>query len=146
MKKYSVREVSELLNIPKDTLRYYDKLGLVSPARGENRYRCYTDRDILDLQYIETFKYADFSLSEIRQFFDYMRSLDSAEDCDNIERLFEDKKEDYRQKIKTYQTMILLVDKMLGVKKEITSPDDIVKANELVTTVFKNIRGGKHEE
>lgn len=39
MKKYSIQQVSELLHMPKDTLRYYDKLELVSPSRGENRYR-----------------------------------------------------------------------------------------------------------
>lgn len=53
------QQASELLHMPKDTLRYYDKLGLVSPSRGENLYRCYTEQDILDLQYIETMKYAD---------------------------------------------------------------------------------------
>ncbi len=142
MKEYSIQQVSELLRMPKDTLRYYDKLKLVSPSRGENRYRYYTEQDILDLQYIETFKYADFTLAEIRQFFNYMRSLASAEDCDNIEQLFEDKKTEYTQKIKTYKTMVVLVDKMLNVKKEIASPDDIVKANELVVRVFQDIKGG----
>ena len=52
LKQYSIQQVSELLRIPKDTLRYYDKLGLVSPSRGENRYRYYIEQDILDLQYI----------------------------------------------------------------------------------------------
>jgi DNA-binding transcriptional MerR regulator len=117
MKQYSIRQASELLKMSKDTLRYYDKLGLVSPARGENRYRYYTEQDILYLQYIETFKYADFSLAEIRQIFNYMRALTSAKDCDNIEQLFEAKKAEYKQKIKTYKTMLLLVDKMLRVKK-----------------------------
>ena len=84
MKEYSIQQVSEVLQMPKDTLRYYDKLKLVSPSRGENRYRYYTERDILDLQYIETFKYADFSLAEIRLFFSFMRFLTSAEDCDSV--------------------------------------------------------------
>jgi Predicted transcriptional regulators len=149
MKNYSVHAVAKLLHMPKDTLRYYDKLGLVSPSRGENRYRYYTERDILDLQYIETFKYADFSLAEIRQFFNYMRSLASTEDCDNIELLFEDKKAEYKQKIKAYKTMILLIDKMLSVKKQIASPGDVIKANELVVRVFQEIReeqSGRNEK
>ena len=140
MKEFSVRQVSALLQIPKDTLRYYDKLQLVSPTRGENRYRYYTQQNMLDLQYIEILKYADFSLSEIRLFFNYMRSLASAEDCDNIEKLLADKKTVYLQKIKAYKAMIVLVDKMLAVKKQIASPDDVVMANELVTSVFQTIR------
>ncbi len=68
------------------------KLGLVSPTKCENRYRYYTDRDILDLQYIEAFKYADFTQGEINQFFDYKRSLESEEDCHNIELLLKQKR------------------------------------------------------
>ena len=141
MKEYSIKQVSELLQMPKDTLRYYDKLKMVSPSRGENRYRYYTERDILDLQYIETLKYADFSLAEIRLFLSFMRSLASAEGCDSIERLFEDKKAEYQQKIKTFKPMIVLVDRMLDVKKQIASPDDVIKANQLVVSVFNDIRG-----
>lgn len=146
MKKYSIQQVSELLHMPKDTLRYYDKLELVSPSRGENRYRYYTEKDILDLQYIETMKYADFTLAEIRQFFNYKRSLVSEEDCLNIERLFEDKKLEYKQKIKAYKAMVTLVDRMLHVKGQIESPDDMVKANELVVSMFQEIREGWHEK
>ena len=146
MKNYSIQQVSERLHIPKDTLRYYDKLKLVSPSRGENRYRYYTEQDILDLQYIETLKYADFTLAEIRQFFNYMRLPAIEDDCLQIERLLEDKKLDYKQKIKAYKTMLMLVDKMLLVKKQIGTPDDIVKANELVLNVFQNIKEGKYEK
>lgn len=37
-KLYSIQEVSRLLGIPKDTLRYYDPIGIVSPSREDNRY------------------------------------------------------------------------------------------------------------
>ncbi len=121
MNEYSIQQVSELLKISKDTLRYYDKLGLVTQTRGENRYRYYTERDIMDLQYIETFKYANFTLSEINQLFNYKRTLDSEEDCNNIQLLLEEKKVEYLQKIKTYKSMIQLVDKMINVKKDIAS-------------------------
>ena len=145
MKKSSIQQVSEFLHIPKDTLRYYDKLGLVSPSRGDNLYRYYTEQDILDLEYIETMKYADFTLAEIRQFFNYKRSLCSEGDCSNIQRLFEDKKFEYKQKIKAYKAMLALVDKILDIKSQIESPDDMIKANELVISVFQDIKGGRHE-
>jgi DNA-binding transcriptional MerR regulator len=134
------------LRIPKDTLRYYDRLGLVSPARGENRYRSYTEQDIVDLQYIETMKYADFTLAEIRQFFDYRRSLASEDDCVHIEQLFENKKREYAQKIKAYEAMASLVDRVLQVKCQIESPDDMAKMNELVARVFQEIQGRHDDE
>ena len=145
MKQYTVHQVSELLIMPKDTLRYYDKLGLVSPSRGENRYRTYSEQDILDLQYIETMKYADFSLAEIRQFFNYKRAY-SPNDCWDIQQLFEDKKLEYKQKVRTYKKMIELVDKILYIKSQIEDPDGMVQANELVVSVFEDIKGGRHEK
>ena len=91
-------------------------------------------------------KYSDFTLTEIRQFFKYMRSLASEDDCKNIEQMFEDKKLEYKQKIKTYKTMNALVDQILKVKNQIESPADLVKANELVVSVFDDIMGGLHEK
>ena len=141
LKEYSIQQVAEILHIPKDTLRYYDKLKLVSPSRGENRYRYYTEKDVLELKYIKTMKYADFTLAEIIQFFSYMRSLASEEDCSNIEQMLKNKKLEYKQKIKAYEAMETLVDKMIHVKNQIESPDDIVKANELIGSVCKNMKG-----
>ncbi|MDG0795177.1 MerR family transcriptional regulator [Cohnella ginsengisoli] len=73
---YSIRQVSNLLCIPKDSLRYYDKLGLVSPKRGENNYRYYDDQDLIDLRYIEVMKFCGFSLSEIHELFQLKRKPD----------------------------------------------------------------------
>ncbi|WP_297418946.1 MerR family transcriptional regulator [Clostridium sp.] len=62
MDTYSIQQVSDLLQIPKDALRYYDKLGLVCPNRSENRYRHYIEQDIIDLQYAEVMKFSGFTL------------------------------------------------------------------------------------
>ena len=144
MQYYSIQHTSELLEIPKDTLRYYDKLRLVSPSRNENSYRCYSEQDLLDLKYLEAMKYADFTLSEIRKFFAIQRALPSSEDCEIIERLFEDKKGGYRQKIKTYRAMIKLVDKILEEKNQTSQPDEMEKANELLISIFQEIRNVQH--
>lgn len=50
------------------TLRYYDKVGLLSPSGyTEAGYRLYTDTDFLRLQQILALKFLGFSLDEIRQ-------------------------------------------------------------------------------
>ncbi|GAC1398914.1 MAG: MerR family transcriptional regulator [Ktedonobacteraceae bacterium] len=50
------------------TLRYYDKVGLLSPsAYTESGYRLYTDTDFLRLQQILALKFLGFSLQEIQQ-------------------------------------------------------------------------------
>ncbi len=66
MNELTVSEVSRELNISKDTLRYYDKIGLVKALRKVNNYRYYTIEKFLSLKYIQVMKYAGFSLSEIK--------------------------------------------------------------------------------
>jgi DNA-binding transcriptional MerR regulator len=59
----SIGEVSRLLNIPKDTLRYFDKEGIVKAKKGNNNYRYYDDWDINFL--IEYKKYRGFGFNVI---------------------------------------------------------------------------------
>ena len=72
-KYYSIKEVSQILDIPKDTLRYYDRIGIVSPSRKHNSYRRYSRDDIIDLMNIQIMQYADFSLEEIKGKFQFHR-------------------------------------------------------------------------
>ncbi len=49
-------------------LRYYDRVGLLSPSRHtEAGYRLYAEEDLLTLQHILALKFLGFSLEEIRQ-------------------------------------------------------------------------------
>lgn len=42
MKEYSIRELSELLGISREMVRYYEKCGVISLSRNnENNYRIY---------------------------------------------------------------------------------------------------------
>jgi|SRR5699024_2572435 len=65
-KLYSIQEVSRRLGISKDTLRYYDRIGIVSPSRGANQYRKYSKDDLIDLMNIQIMQYAGFTLDEIK--------------------------------------------------------------------------------
>lgn len=56
-KNYTIKDVSELLNIPKSTIRYWDEQGLISTTRNEeNGYRTFDLEDlfkIYDIDFIE---------------------------------------------------------------------------------------------
>ncbi|HCT5592277.1 TPA: MerR family transcriptional regulator, partial [Enterococcus faecalis] len=46
-KNYTIKDVSELLNIPKSTIRYWDEQGLISTTRNEeNGYRTFDLEDL----------------------------------------------------------------------------------------------------
>lgn len=63
---YTINKISKIAGVTLRTLRYYDKIGLLTPSkRTEAGYRIYTDEDIEKLQQILFFKELDFPLSEI---------------------------------------------------------------------------------
>ena len=59
----------KILSITKETLRYYENKGLISPSiNPENHYRIYTDQDIFQLALILKFRAMDASINEIKNF------------------------------------------------------------------------------
>lgn len=64
----TVKEVSQLAGISIRTLRYYDEIGLLKPARiSENQYRLYDDKALEKLQEIMFFKEMDIPLETIKK-------------------------------------------------------------------------------
>ncbi|MFC9712325.1 MerR family transcriptional regulator [Paenibacillus sp. NPDC056933] len=68
---YTVGQLSKHTGLSIRTLHYYEKLGLLRPARNENnQYRTYGEEDILRLQQITVLKKMHFKLTEIGAFLD----------------------------------------------------------------------------
>lgn len=66
MVKYKIGEIASLLGVSIDTLRLYDKKGIVCPERGENGYRYYSRSQMIILNYVIHLKKANLSLEYIR--------------------------------------------------------------------------------
>jgi DNA-binding transcriptional MerR regulator/effector-binding domain-containing protein len=64
----SIGRISEIVNIPVSTLRYYDEIDLFKPAFVDenNNYRYYYTVQLYDLTFIEAAKDQGFSLKEIK--------------------------------------------------------------------------------
>ena len=64
---YHTGQFAQKASVPIRTLRFYDKVGLLSPSQyTEAGYRLYTDADFLRLQQILALKFLGFSLDEIK--------------------------------------------------------------------------------
>lgn len=64
---YTVNELARLTGLTPRTLRYYDSIGLLCPARdGSNDYRRYSGQDVDRLQQILLFREMGLPLEEIR--------------------------------------------------------------------------------
>lgn len=66
---YSIGEISKIVNISVDALRYYDEIGLLKPhyIDRESRYRYYTDAQVNEILSIMEMKQYGFSLDEIKE-------------------------------------------------------------------------------
>ncbi|WP_143316444.1 MerR family transcriptional regulator [Clostridium sp. HBUAS56017] len=66
MNKYTRKDLSELFNIGKETLRYYENINLIpNPVRNESGYRIYSEDEVLRIKFIVQMKNYGFSLREI---------------------------------------------------------------------------------
>lgn len=65
---YKINEISKLYGIGVDSLRYYEKLGLLSPRRDTNGYRLYNLKDMYKLTIIRNLRELDFSMAQIKTY------------------------------------------------------------------------------
>ena len=71
----NIREIESQLGIPRANIRYYEKEGLLHPARSGNNYRVYTDEDVETLKKIRLLR----QYSNLRAFSASVNSLKSDE-------------------------------------------------------------------
>ena len=78
--EYSIKEVSQMTNIPATTLRYYDKEGLLPfLERKESGYRVFHDSDLTMLQLLGMLKKGTgMSIREMKQFAKWAQEGDAS--------------------------------------------------------------------
>lgn len=75
---YKIGEIAKLYHISTDSLRYYEELGILRPARGENGYRMYHIHDLWRLNVIRDLRALGFSMEKIQEYLNH-RTLASTE-------------------------------------------------------------------
>lgn len=65
---YTIGDVSKIVNISANTLRYYDEIALLKPCmvQTNNQYRYYSDSQIKEITFILELKQYGLSLDEIK--------------------------------------------------------------------------------
>lgn len=67
-KYYKTGELSKIYKIGRDSIKYYEKLGLLNPTRDTNSYRMYTIKDICNLNLIRELRTLGFSMQRIKEY------------------------------------------------------------------------------
>ena len=74
-KYYKTGELSKIYKLGRDSLKYYEKLGLLNPSRDTNSYRMYTLKDICNLNLIKELRTLDFSMQRIKEYLELQLGL-----------------------------------------------------------------------
>lgn len=77
---YAISVAAQLAGLHPQTLRQYDKLGLVSPQRTNGRNRLYSARDIARLQEVADLSATGVSLEGIRRVLELQAEVERLRD------------------------------------------------------------------
>ena len=138
---WTIKETAEKTGISTDTLRYYEKEGLVSPKRHDNGYRQYSEEDISILKNIIVMKYAHFSLAEMKAM-EEVFALSSGSNCNDIcKNILSSKIFELRQAIDNYQKIVTLMEELLPMIDSIESYlSNVDRVDSFINNIFEDIQ------
>ena len=98
--KYSTKQICQIFNVTRETLRHYERVGLLAPyINPDNGYREYSYWDIVTLVDILKYRSMGFSLSDTKEaIFDM--------DFPKIVSILEDRTDHYEKLILKYQLLL----------------------------------------
>ncbi|MEI4196570.1 Cu(I)-responsive transcriptional regulator [Roseovarius sp. E0-M6] len=62
----NIGDIARITNLPAKTIRYYEDIGLVNPARDDNAYRRFSDNDLHKLDFIGRARSLGFAIEDCR--------------------------------------------------------------------------------
>ena len=108
MKKYTIKDAAEIMNVPTSTIRYYDKEGLLPfMERLESGYRIFSESDLGMLRTIDCLKKTGMPIKEIRQYIDLTQLGDTT--LDERYQMFLERKKNVEAQIKEMQATLDIV-------------------------------------
>lgn len=131
---YKVQEFAKMAGVTERTLRYYDKIELLTPScKNEAMHRFYTDEDFKKLKKITSLKFLGFSIAEIKEY--------DLDDVDKTAELIANQKKVIDIKIKHLHI----------IKESLDAIDDTIRSSDRVNWDFlveevRDIRIGKHKK
>ena len=88
---YKIGEISKIYGIGRDSLMYYEDIGILKPFRDKNRYRMYKLSDIWRLNLIKELRSLNFPMKKIKEYLDD-RNIESTKEILNTEIILIDEK------------------------------------------------------
>lgn len=110
---YYIGELVKDLNINKETIRYYEKIGLLSePKKDVNGYRLYSRQDVDTIKFILIVKEFGFSLKEIGALLSMLYNDIIGKDVEGIKKVVEGKISEINRKMEELENTKSLLQKV----------------------------------
>ncbi len=127
----NIKKVSEQLGISSDTIRYYERIGLVPPiSRDKNGVRNFTDIDIQRLDFIKCMRHAGLSIESLHEYM-HLYSLNDDRTIPARKKILEEEAEKLDERIANLQeTRTYLQHKIDIYESKLTKVADDLKLSE----------------
>ena len=99
----NIGEVSRASGLPAKTIRYYEDIDLVRPARGANGYRDFSEQDTHKLAFLGRSRSLGFTIEECRKLLSLYEDRDRA--SANVKALASEHLDRITQKIEELQAL-----------------------------------------
>ena len=108
----TIKEVSEKFNLSKDTLRFYEKKGLIGPVKKtKSGIRDYEGQDLKRIEFIKCMRNAELPIDVLKKYIDLYKS--GKETKEERKKLLENQQKILKAKIdKMQKAYKLLTDKI----------------------------------
>jgi len=111
--QYTISQLAHAAGVPTSTIRYYERVGLIQPAkRADNNYRVYTEETLQAVRFIRAAQSAGFTLDDIRTL--QTRRTGDAAVCKDVQPLIEKRLDEVSQRIQEMRHVQRLLQSFLA--------------------------------
>lgn len=141
---YTIGKLAQHAEVTTDTVRYYEKEGLLAPARKTGAgYRLYDEDTVRRLRFIRQAQQCGFSLTEIRELLTLKNS--DAACCKDVRNVAVEKKLQVEHKIRALQVMSRALSELITICNDETKPlDECPILAALENSMAKQMKGARN--
>lgn len=104
---YKINEIAKLYGIGVDSLRYYERLGILKPRRDTNGYRLYSLKEMYKLNMIRDLRRLNFSMEQIKAYLE-------GQTVDNTLHLLRQEADLVQEQLRELQAKAVLLEKRVA--------------------------------
>ncbi|CCQ93168.1 Transcriptional regulator, MarR family [[Clostridium] ultunense Esp] len=134
-----IKEFTDKYKLTADTIRFYEKIGLIHPKRLQNGYRFFDEECEKTIQLIIVLKQLEFSLDEIRFLLSLEKKPISSECNEATVRLFQDKIIQIENKMTFLQIAIQQLDQVKQLIENNQYQQNYHKIQRLVADIYRQL-------